>query len=158
MSLRPGWYPQDEGGERFWDGTEWTDAVRSTTALQQEPAVPASPSKRATWLTNKGWELRALLVVGALAGAMFLLSQCLGGSNGNGSGGPDKYDTQATCKELVRKSMKNPSTADFSDEQQDTSTASGTVVAENALGGKVTFAYSCTQSGGTVELQSLTPR
>ena len=156
MSLRPGWYPQDEGGERFWDGTEWTDAVRST--VRPEPAADAAPGKGATWLSNKRWELRALSVLGALAAVVFLLSQCLGGSNDSGSEGPDKYDTQATCKDLVRKSLKNPSTADFSDEQQDTSTANGTVVAENALGGKVTFSYSCTQSGGIVELQSLAAR
>ncbi len=65
---------------------------------------------------------------------------------------------QATCKDLVGDQLKNPSTAQFSDEIQTTMSAGGTVVAENALGGKVTYAYSCTRSGETVTLISLNPR
>ena len=62
------------------------------------------------------------------------------------------------CKELVRDGLKNPSTADFSDEQQSVTTASGTVVAENALGGKVTRTYRCVASGDTVTLVNLMER
>jgi hypothetical protein len=51
--------------------------------------------------------------------------------------------------------MKNPSTADFSDEAQTTSSARGVVVAENALGGKVTMNYRCSVSGDTVTLDAL---
>jgi hypothetical protein len=32
MALVPGWYPQEDGRERFWDGTDWTDAVREPAA------------------------------------------------------------------------------------------------------------------------------
>ena len=31
----PGWYPDQQGtGERFWDGTQWTDQIRATAAPQ----------------------------------------------------------------------------------------------------------------------------
>jgi hypothetical protein len=74
-----------------------------------------------------------------------------------GSSGPDEYDVQATCKDIVRKQMKNPSTARFSGEAQTMTSASGTVVAENVLGGKVTHAYRCTVQGEKVVLKNLTP-
>lgn len=97
-----------------------------------------------------GWGCLAVIVVFVVFG----VALCSGG----GDKGPDKYDTQVTCKELVRQQLKNPSTADFSDGQQSAAGASGTVVAENALGGKVTYSYACTLKGGIVELVDLTAR
>jgi len=43
MGLSAGWYPQDDGGERFWDGSEWTDAVRVGEGRPPEAPVEAVP-------------------------------------------------------------------------------------------------------------------
>ena len=38
----PGWYPDDDGTVRWWDGTDWTDKVQEPSS----PAVPTSPASR----------------------------------------------------------------------------------------------------------------
>lgn len=99
-----------------------------------------------------GWVIIAvgLLLVGAL------LNSC-GGDESDSE--LSEYNIQSTCKSLVEDQLKNPSTADFMDESQTLASASGTVVAENALGGKVTFSYSCTATdAGLVTLESLSER
>lgn len=67
-----------------------------------------------------------------------------------------------TCRQAVRKLLKNPSTAKFSDESfarsGSTTTVTGMVVAENSLGGKVTYAYSCDYSGTTARVRPLQER
>lgn len=37
-----GWYPDGQGNERFWDGSAWTDSVRTAAAM------PPSPSETGT--------------------------------------------------------------------------------------------------------------
>ena len=32
-----GWYPQQDGAERYWDGTDWTDHVRWPEGAQLPP-------------------------------------------------------------------------------------------------------------------------
>ena len=69
---------------------------------------------------------------------------------------PDEFDVQVTCQDIVRKQMRNPTTVEFSDKTQTKLSAEGLVVAENALGGKVTYRYRCTVSSDTVRLEKLT--
>ena len=94
--------------------------------------------------------LGALIVVGTV-GALF--QSCSGPDHS-----VDQYNVQATCKDIVRNQMKNPSTADFSEESQTSSSASGLVVVENNIGGKVTYNYRCSASGETVTLDAITQR
>jgi hypothetical protein len=110
-------------------------------------------SPRAKSGSSKGVGVGALLIIAVPV--VIGVAMCGGGESK--SNGPDKYDVQVTCKEIVRKQLKNPSTADFDGEQQSAVSASGMVVAENALGGKVTYNYRCSVSGDTVTLDSLTP-
>jgi Protein of unknown function (DUF2510) len=58
--MAPGWYPNPQGpGERYWDGTKWTDQYQGEAPTEQEPApaapeqqpVPAAPEQR----TPPGW-------------------------------------------------------------------------------------------------------
>lgn len=41
MSAPAGWHPQEDGRERYWDGTQWTDQYRAPGAAQG-PAVAAA--------------------------------------------------------------------------------------------------------------------
>src|SRR5690349_25007150 len=43
MSAPAGWHPQEDGRERFWDGTQWTDQFRPG----QQGQVLAAPQPRA---------------------------------------------------------------------------------------------------------------
>ncbi|HHX47562.1 MAG TPA: DUF2510 domain-containing protein [Brevibacterium sp.] len=127
----PGWHRQPDGRERFWDGTEWTDQFRDPT-----PSPPAAQEKK-----KSGCLGLVALIVGASA-FLAVVDSC--GGDKRPSPEQKAYGVQETCKDLVRKSLKNPSTAKFSDGQQGSTFASGVVVAENALGGKVTMDYRCT--------------
>ena len=83
MGLQAGWYPQDDGRERYWDGERWTDAFRGDLATEQIPA----PSKReeGTW-EQKGRLLLILLGVVAFVG--LAATKCGGPS----TSGPDEYN------------------------------------------------------------------
>ena len=58
-----------------------------------------------------------------------------------------QVQARTTCHDGVKNLLKNPTTAQFSDESLSGPdaklTLSGTVVAENALGGKVTSSFTC---------------
>lgn len=146
MTLKVGWHPQDDGRERYWDGEKWTDAYREAPKPEPAGEAEAERSKPDPQPVGRVW---TFVGVGIFAVLALMVSRCGGGDEDRG---PDEYDTQATCKELVRGVLKNPSTADFMDEAQDAAGASGTVVAENALGGKVTSSYRCTLEDGVVRL------
>lgn len=66
------------------------------------------------------------------------------------------------CRRGVKDQLKNPSTAKFSDESfarsGSTTTVTGQVMADNALGGKITYAYSCDYSGTTARVRPLQER
>ena len=76
-------------------------------------------------------------------------------SNGDGA-------ALVACRRAVKDQLKNPSTAKFSDESfarsGSTTTVTGMVVAENSLGGKVTYSYSCDYSGTTARVRPLQER
>lgn len=50
-STPPGWYPDGQGGQRWWDGTQWTEHTQppaggapAAPAAPSAPAAPAAPS------------------------------------------------------------------------------------------------------------------
>jgi len=151
MGLQAGWYAQDDGRERYWDGEKWTDAFRGS-GVDPAPAAdaPDEPAKKSG--SGIGC-LASILALVALV-IVFSLQSC----GDDSSDSTDKYAVQATCKDLVKNNLKNPSTADFSNEQQTSFSASGQVAAQNALGGTVTYSYSCTATGDTVTFEGLTER
>ncbi|MGO4255688.1 excalibur calcium-binding domain-containing protein [Marmoricola sp. RAF53] len=72
----PGWYPQPDGSQRYWDGQVWTEHV------QQPTPVPASATKTgATW-----WKSKPAIGVGAGLFGLIL---------GVGMGGSDTGDADA---------------------------------------------------------------
>lgn len=48
----PGWHPQPDGRERFWDGEQWTSSFRPG---QLTPPPAAAPSSPLAGLTSKPW-------------------------------------------------------------------------------------------------------
>ncbi len=42
----PGWYPDGQGGQRWWDGTQWTEHTQppAAPAAPSAPAAPAAPA------------------------------------------------------------------------------------------------------------------
>jgi drug/metabolite transporter (DMT)-like permease len=61
----PGWYPNPAGpGQRYWDGTTWTDHVQAASPMLPPPVVKPRPK-----LTAAYW-LGVLALVGMVVGAV----------------------------------------------------------------------------------------
>jgi hypothetical protein len=43
-NVPPGWYPDGQGSQRWWDGTQWTEHVQP--AAPQQPAQPPAPQQQ----------------------------------------------------------------------------------------------------------------
>lgn len=49
----PGWYPTDDGGQRWWDGHAWTKhVVPPPPAAPPPPRVPSAPTSAATGVVS----------------------------------------------------------------------------------------------------------
>ncbi|MFJ4922928.1 DUF2510 domain-containing protein [Streptomyces sp. NPDC088725] len=99
-STPPGWHPDPghtgEGprSERWWDGSAWTDEVRSTTPpAWGPPALPPYPAgpPPGPGSGNRGKRIvlgaTVLVVVLAIAGGSYLLGRNGSGNSASGSGG-----------------------------------------------------------------------
>jgi Protein of unknown function (DUF2510) len=65
----PGWYPNPEGpGQRYWDGTSWTEQVQGQPAPQAPPPAQAgTPKKESNLLRNCLIAAVAVLLLAGLA-------------------------------------------------------------------------------------------
>jgi len=75
MAQSPGWYPQSDGTQRYWDGQQWTEHT-APSAPQGPPAAPPLAKK-------KNWFLRHKILTGL--GALVLLFIVIGTANGGKS-------------------------------------------------------------------------
>jgi len=59
----PGWYPQQDGTQRYWDGTAWTNHVEETAVIPAyvPPAPEPSGAEKTAW-----FKTRTAIGVGAL--------------------------------------------------------------------------------------------
>lgn len=83
--------------------------------------------------------LAVLFAGGGALGALFSL--------GGDDEGPSEREALIHCRDVVREQLRDPDSAEFSDETTSghgNYTIEGTVRADNALGGTVTHAYTCT--------------
>ncbi len=44
QSTPAGWYPDGQGGQRWWDGTQWTEHTQPASGQPAAPEKPATPS------------------------------------------------------------------------------------------------------------------
>ncbi|UFS59457.1 DUF2510 domain-containing protein [Subtercola endophyticus] len=65
MAWSAGWYPEEGGGERYWDGNGWTQATRG-------PGVPPAPKPRFKW-----WYAPIIIfgLIGLAFGAAWIVGQ-----------------------------------------------------------------------------------
>lgn len=85
MSSTPGWYPQPDGQERYYDGDNWTDQVRAPQPAGAPGPLPAQPPPA----DKKGGKLKWLLI--PLIGILL----CCGGAAVL-MGGDDDTDSTGT--------------------------------------------------------------
>ena len=84
MSAPPGWHPQPDGRDRWWDGEQWTEHFRDPVgegATQTLPAGGAGGYQGA----GPGWQppqkqgmsrgLKGCLITGVVVGMVFKISQ-----------------------------------------------------------------------------------
>ena len=67
-STPPGWYrsPNEQGAERFFDGTQWTDD-RRPAGQPSAPDAPAGKQKKALWKRKWVWALAAIVAIAVVA-------------------------------------------------------------------------------------------
>lgn len=152
-----GWYRQQDGRERLWDGHRWTDKYRDPDA------PPPSPEDRSPAdVDEKAKGKRADRVGQAIAlGVVVIIIACCGWFQSLGDDEGDSGGAALTaCHNAVEAQIKNPSTADFSlfDTTITETQISGEVTAENDFGAEKTLRYVCTMSGSTVTRATVTPR
>lgn len=74
MSQPAGWYPQSDGTQRYWDGSQWTSHVAPASA-------PSAPSASPTLSAKRAWYQRKRVIIPAVA-----VLALLGASIANGGG------------------------------------------------------------------------
>ena len=74
MSTPAGWYPQNDGQQRYWDGQQWTEHFAPGNQEAAAPAAAATQKPARAWYTKK----RVLIPAGVVVLAM------IGGAMGGG--------------------------------------------------------------------------
>ena len=138
----PGWYPQPDGSQRWWDGYQWTDYATVTT----------QPPKR-----KLGWII-ALSICGGLLIVVGIGASVIAAGRTPKSPAIDVAPSTATldhdlalaaCENTVEKQLKSGHADHFDHEaaamvNATTWTASGVVYATNSFGAVVPAAFRCT--------------
>jgi hypothetical protein len=72
---RPDWYadPAGSGGERYWDGVQWTEQTRSAGSHTAPPAPPFAPQPayQPTYVSPKSGAIAVLLTIAWLGAGHF---------------------------------------------------------------------------------------
>ena len=103
-SVPPGWYADGQGGQRWWDGTQWTEHTRPQPPQAPPPAPPAPPQQYPiyggpqqpygqplppTRASASGRHRGLIIALGAGGGALVVLLLLVMGLRALGGGGPD---------------------------------------------------------------------
>ncbi|WP_353951267.1 DUF2510 domain-containing protein [Knoellia sp. S7-12] len=85
MSAAPGWYPQGDGSQRYWSGSEWTEHRAPATSAAVVPAAMAPTGPYAGGVTQFVAPKNPAL---SLLGSFFIpgLGQLMNGDTGKGIG------------------------------------------------------------------------
>jgi hypothetical protein len=127
-----------------------TAPAAGSPPASETPARPASPAVPVQ--QNKGCGIGCLTVVVLIVAGIIglIIAGAAHSSSPEGRAEDDRASAQITCEELVKKNVKAPSTASFSDESTDGTdpiTVTGNVDAENSFGAKVRASFTCTATG-----------
>lgn len=158
-SPEQGWYRQQDGQERFWDGHQWTDHYRDPNA---PPPSREDRSPSETLRTEPGKpKSGAPFWIGLAAAGLLAFACCGGDALRGGDDDDDDYSGAAltACQNAVKDRIKNPSTANFAlfDTTITETSISGEVTAQNDFGAEKTLRYRCAVSGSTVTNVTVIP-
>ena len=101
-----GWYPDPSGGEgqRYWDGSAWTDQYAGTADLAVGAAPPAAAGS--AWYRRPMFLLPAILVVVAVV-AFFVFRSSGDDSGGGGASALEATLAVAVADDLIGKGSKS---------------------------------------------------
>lgn len=173
MSTGPGWYqdPKNPNVDIYWNGERWSGSRLRSTAPADQPAAPAGtrypaapPGYSAMMPPKAKKPMGCLGFIGIAAGVIVVIVVAISVTSAiNANNGPSEDDKQAAaqvaCEDLVRKNLKAPSTASFSNETTEGSsgkyTINGDVDAQNSFGAMIRNHFVCDADGSTAELRSM---
>lgn len=118
--------------------------VPNADVKPDSPTIPSPPEKRPfKWGTGVG----CLVVVGILLVGMVSCIAVSSSSHSRPSQDDISSSAQQNCEDLVKRGLKSPSTAKFSDEDvsgSDVMTITGSVDSENSFGASLRASFQCT--------------
>lgn len=92
MSAPPGWHPQDDGRERYWDGVRWTDQFRTPGSVTSQLPAAAPAAAHASAQRKGGFYKSWMGYVGAALVGLFV------GIGVGGAGASESPSTAAASK------------------------------------------------------------
>ena len=93
MSTPAGWYPQEDGRQRYWDGAQWTEhfapgAAGADAARAAEPTSPQGAVVAGATTAQRPWfKKKRVLIPAGLAGVI-ILGSALGAGGSAAAHGP----------------------------------------------------------------------
>lgn len=165
MATKPGWYPHptDPKVEMWWNGTNWSQSRLKSHGSASAAATPPTPAQAPvaglppmapTPVKKKG--LGCLGCFGIIVGVAIVLTvifSIVGAMNANRPPSEDdvRASAQLNCEDIVKNSLKSPSTANFSNEEvTGTSgqyTVTGDVDSQNSFGATLRDHFVCDVTG-----------
>jgi hypothetical protein len=171
VSSYPGWYthPTQANVQIYWNGEQWSGSRVKSQAQPGDPIfpdgtqLPAAPPGYSAVPTQKKKPtgcLGCLGVIVAVAVGLTIIFSVIGANRSAHPTDEDKQaESQVACEDVVKKNLKAPSTASFSNETATGTggayTVTGDVDSQNGFGAMIRNHFTCESDGSTVHLTSL---
>lgn len=172
MNSYPGWYadPKNPNVQIFWNGEKWSASRLKSQAQPGDPVfadgtrLPAAPPGYSAMPTRPAKKPMGcfgffLIAVGVVVAIVIGLSIWGSYRNAHPTDEDKQAESQVACEDVVKKNLKSPSTASFSNETATGTdgqyTVTGDVDSQNSFGATVRAHFTCESDGSTVHLTSL---
>jgi hypothetical protein len=114
-----GYYPDQNGVQRYWDGSAWTDQTQVQPAITSPPASMSAPTHSAASRERPWFKKKRFVVPGALA-ALLIAASAVGGGGGASDGEEPATSAAVTQKsEATDTDVKADATSDAEEKAAD---------------------------------------
>ncbi len=105
MSTPAGWYPQEDGRQRYWDGAAWTDHFAPGAAGSDAPRVagatsPQRPAATGATTAQRPWFKKKRVIIPAGLAGVIILGSALGAGGAEPPTAPSALKTPTVHQRL----------------------------------------------------------